>query len=180
MSKLLLLVIIGLAIAGIFTGVFEVKVNFEKLGDLPSTLQTTIGANAVTQAEYYFTTWKRKAEVSFAKSDDKKFELFMRYVENDTETLKDALDVKKGPDTIILRSKLLNESLVQAKEGIEKISDEALGKIRDAWLKVLASANSELGRLSGVADEYKKFQEQIEKIAPAPSTSPTPKIELKF
>lgn len=179
MSKLLLLAIIGLAIAGIFTGVFEVKVNFEKLGSLPTTLQKTLGTgNAATQAEYYITTWKRKAEVAFANSDDKKFELFMKYVEKDTETLKDALDVKKGPDTIILRSKLLNESLVQAKDGIEKISDETLVKIRDAWLKVLASANGELGRLSGLADEYKKFQEQIEKIAPL--SSPTPKIELKF
>ncbi len=183
MSKILLIAIILLAIAGVATGVIEVKVNPEKLGSVPTTISQAIGnGNILSQGEYYVITWKRKAEIAIANSDDKKFELYMKYVENDTKKLKEALDAKKGPDAILVRSKLLNESLGQAKKTVEDISDEAIAKVRDAWLKILASANQELGRLSGVADEYKKFQEQIEKIAPSssPQPSPTPKIELKF
>ncbi len=179
MSKLFLLLLIGLAIAGMATGVIDVRINFEKLGDLPGTVQQALGGGAfLSQAEYYVTTWKRKAETSFANSDDKKFELYMEYVKKDTETLKDALDAKKGPDTVILKSKLLNESLAQAKEIVEDITDESLEEVRDAWIVILAAANAELGRLSDLADEYKKYQEEIEKIAPAPEASPA--IELIF
>ena len=153
MSKLLLIAVIALAVAGILTGVIEVKINSQKLGAVPTTISQAIGSgNLLSQGEYYGTTWFRKAELAIANTDEKKFELNKKYVERDTEKLKEALDGKKAPDTIILRSKLLNESVEDAKEAIEKISEEALGKIRDAWLKALASANQELGRLSGIAD----------------------------
>lgn len=183
MSKLLLIAIIALAIAGVATGVIEVRINSEKLSAVPATISQAIGSgNILSQGEYYVTTWKRKAEIAIANSDDKKFELYMKYVERDTEKLKEALDAKKSPDAIVLRSKLLNESLDEAKKAVEHISDEAIAKVRDAWLKALGNANQELARLSGVAEEYKKFQEEIEKIAPSgsPEASPTPKIELKF
>lgn len=183
MSKLFLIAIIVLAVAGVATGVFEVKIHTEKLGTIPATFQQAVGqGNILSQAEYYLTTWKRQAEVTIANSDDKKFELFMKYVEQDTKKLKEALDTKKGPDVIIVKSRLLNGSLEDAKEGVEDISDEAISKVRDAWLKILASANTELGRLSGLADEYKKYQEQIESIASSPTVTPapTPTIELKF
>lgn len=185
MSKLFLLAIIALAITGIFTGAIEVKINPSKLGNLPTAIGQAVGdGNIVSQAEYYFTTWKRKAEIAIPNSDDKKFDLYMKYVEQDTKTLQEALDAKKGPETIIIKSRLLNESLEAAKKAVEDISDEAIAKVRDAWLKVLAGANQQLGRLAGLADEYKKYQEKIEKIVPTATpdskASPTPKIELKF
>lgn len=181
MSKLLLIAIIALAAVGIFTGVIEVKINAEKLGSVPATISQAVGnGNILSQGEYYLTTWKRKAELTIANSNDKKFELNMKYVEQDTKKLKEALDAKKAPDAIILRSKLLGESVESAKKTIEDISDEAIGKLRDAWLKILASANVELGRLSGLADEYKKYQEKIKELAPSPQITPTPTIELKF
>ncbi len=189
MSKLFLWAIIGLAIAGIVTGTIEVKINPAKLGSFPTTIQQAVGdGSIVSQAEYYFTTWKRKAETSIASSDDKKFELYVKYVEKDTTTLQEALDMKKGPETVILRSTLLQESLENAKKLSETISDEAIANSRDAWVRALANANQQLGRLTSVADEYKKYQEKIEKIAPTATPSskasqgatPTPTIELKF
>jgi hypothetical protein len=122
--------------------------------------------------------WKRKAEIAIANSDNKKFEYYMKYVEQDTKKLKEVLDVKKDPEIVIMRSKLLNESLTSAKKSLEAISEDKLAEIRDSWVKILANANGELARLSIVAGEYKQFQEEIEKIAPNPT--PTPKIELKF
>jgi hypothetical protein len=182
MSKIfLILIIIVLVGVGVVTGVIEVKIHADKLSSVPSTIQQVVtNGSILSQGEYYLTTWKRGAELAIANSDDKQFKLHMKYVENDTEKLKKALDEKKSPDTIILRSKLLNESLEKAKETVEDISDEAMNEVRDSWVKILANANQELGRLGGLADEYKKYQEQIEKIAPTPAPSPTPKIELKF
>lgn len=179
MSKLLLLAIIGLAIVGVITGVFEVKVHIDKIGNVPVTLQQVIGGGSVLpQAEYYITVWKRKAEIAFANTDSKKFEYYMKYVEQDTKRLKETLDTKKDPEIVLMHSKLLNESLENAKASIEIISKDELQKVRDSWVRILASANVELARLSILASEYKQFQEQIEKIAPSPQA--TPKLELKF
>lgn len=181
MSKLLLLTIIGLIVLGVFTGVFEVKVHLDKIGSVPSTLQETLGGgNIGSQAEYYFTVWKRKAEIAFTNTENKKFEYYMKYVEQDTKKLKEMMDAEKDPEIVIQQSELLGENLMNAKRSVEKISKEALQEWRDAWVKILANANIELARLSLLAGKYKQLQEQIEKIVPSSSASPTPKIELKF
>ncbi|MDA1169386.1 MAG: hypothetical protein O3A36_03550 [bacterium] len=180
MSKLLLLAILILILLGVFTGVFEVKVRLDKIGSVPSALQETFGdGNIGSQAEYFFTVWKRKAEIAFANTENKKFEYYMKYVEQDTKKLKEMMDANKDPEIVIQQSNLLNESLTSAKSSVEKISKEALQEWRDAWVKILANANIELARLSLLAGKYKQLQEQIEKIIPS-SASPTPKIELKF
>jgi len=179
MSKLLLLFIIGLIVVGVITGVFEVKVHVDKLGSVPATLQQTLGGGSfLPQVEYHFIVWKRKAEIAISNSDNKKFENYMKYVEQDTKRLKETLDTEKDPEIVIMHSKLLKESLESAKTSIGNISKDALQKLRDSWVKILANANMELARLSILAGEYKEFQEQIEKIAPSPKA--TPKIELKF
>lgn len=179
MSKLLLLGIIILIVLGVFTGVFEVKVHLDKLGSAPATLQKVVGDGSfVSQAEYQITIWKRKAEIAIASTDSKKFDHFMKYVESDTKRLKETLDASKDPEIIIMHSNLLKESVESAKVSIEKLSDAELQKVRDAWVRILASANIELTRLTVLAKEYKEFQEKIEKNAPVLEASP--KIELKF
>lgn len=187
MSKLLLIAIIAIAGIGIATGAIEVKINSEKLSAIPAIVQDFITSkDLLAQGEYYITSWKRKAEVAMANSDDKKFDLYVKYVEIDTEKLQKALDSNAAPGSVIVRTKLLNESVDLAKKGVEDISEEAIASTRDSWLKTLADANTQLQRLSALAGEYKQYQEQLEDLAPnpaeAPSPSPeaTPEIPLKF
>lgn len=187
MSKLLLIAIIAIAGIGIATGVIEVKINSEKLSAIPAIVQDFITSkDLLAQGEYYITSWKRKAEVAMANSDDKKFDLYVAYVQTDTEKLKDAFDKNAAPGSIIVRTKLLNESVALAKEGVENISEEAIASTRDAWVKTLADANTQLQRLSALAGEYKQYQEQLEDLAPSPAEAPspspeaTPEIPLKF
>jgi|SRR3989344_5889607 len=179
MYRLLFRIVLVAIVAGIALGVIEVKFHLDKIGGAPAAIQQAIGdGSVISQVEYYFTTWKRHVEVTISSSNNKKFEIRMKHVEQDTKKLQDALNAKKDPGVIIVKSKLLNESLGYAKEALEDVSDEALKKLRDPWVKTLASANQELARLPALADEYKKYQEQIENIVPSPQISP--KIELKF
>jgi hypothetical protein len=182
MFKLLIFLLIVLGIVGIATGALQIRVDNEKLSKLPKTVQGFIGDQSVaSNVQYYFTMWKRKAELAIAGSNEKKFDLDMKYVEIDTKNLKEALDATKNPSEIIMKSKLLTESIERAKQGLEDVSDEALTKVRDAWVKILAAADQELKRLPGVADEYKKFQEELSNIvaSPSPQQTPTP-VPLKF
>lgn len=186
MSKILLISVIALAIAGVVTGVFEVKVNTEKFSGVSSSVQQFFAdKDFISNMQYYAITWKRKAELAVAGDNDKKFEVQMKHVEADVKALQEAIDASKSPAIVVLKSRLLDESLKNAKEAVEKISDDAIARVRDSWLKVLASANQQLGRLAGVAEEYKAYQEQLEGIAvsPSPSIDPTPSptpVPLKF
>ncbi len=184
MIKLVLFLVIALAIVGVFTGAIKIQLDNEKLSALPSTVQQFVTNQSVaSNALYYLTAWKRKAELAIAGSAEKKFELDMKYVGVDTEKLKAALDANSNPADIIVKTKLLNESIARAKQGVEEISDEAIAKLRDGWLKLLAAADLELQRLSGLADEYKKFQTELEKLAPSETPTPTPTetpVPLKF
>ena len=196
MSKILLISVIALAIAGVMTGVFEVKVNTEKFSGVSSSVQTFFSdKDFVSNVQYYAITWKRKAELAVAGDTDKKFEVQMKHVEADTKALQAAIDASKSPAIVVLKSRLLDESLKNAKGAAEEISDDAIARVRDAWLKVLASANQQLQRLAGVAGEYEKYKQELENLAPAlqgearpdgrpspsidPTPSPTP-VPLKF
>lgn len=187
MFKLIPVLIVVIAVIGIATGVITIQINNEKLSQLPTAaLELTKNQGVASNVSYYFTMYKRKAELALAGSSEKKFELNMKYVAADTEKLKAALDANTNPPDIIMKTKLLNESLERAKKGAEEISDEAIGKLRDEWVKLLAAADRELSRLSSLADEYKKFQEELSNLAPAPqgggptpTATPTP-VPLKF
>lgn len=186
MIKLVLAIVVALAVIGIFTGAIKIQLDNEKLSELPKTVLGFANNKSVaSNFSYYFTAWKRKAELAIAGSTEKKFELDIKYVEIDTAKLKAALDANTNPAEILVKSKLLNESIVRAKQGAEEISDEAIARLRDSWLKILAAADLELQRLGGLADEYKKFQEELQKLAPVatPTPSPTPTetpVPLKF
>lgn len=174
MFKLVLFLIIAVFAVGILSGTIKIQIDSEKLNDLPKTAQALLNNQSViSNISYYFTIWKRKAELAIAGSAEKKFELDMKYVGIDTEKLKAALDANTNPADIIMKSKLLNESIARAKQGVEEISDQAIATLRDQWLKILAAADLELQRLSSLAGEYKKYQQQLEKLAPTP-------VPLKF
>lgn len=174
MFKLVLFLIVVIVAIGIFTGTIKIQIDSEKLNDLPKTAQALLNNQSViSNISYYFTIWKRKAELAIAGSAEKRFELDMKYVGIDTGKLKAALDANTNPADIIMKSKLLNESIARAKQGVEEISDQAIATLRDQWLKILAAADLELQRLSSLAGEYKKYQEQLEKLAPTP-------VPLKF
>lgn len=175
MFKFALFVAIALGVIGIVTGSITIQLDAEKLSQLPKTVQEFVtDQNVASNISYYVTALKRKAELAIAGSKEKKFELDIKYVGIDTEKLKAALDANTKPAEIVAKSKLLSESIARAKQGAEEVSDEAIAKLRDSWLKTLAAADQELSRLSTLADDYKKFQEQIEKLAPSPSPSPMP------
>lgn len=187
MSKLFLIAIIVLAALAVVTGVVEVRLNTEKLGDIPATIQKAIGGkDLLAQGEYYLTGWKRKAELATTNGDDKKFELHVKYVEADTTSLKDALDANAQAAGIILKSKRLTESVNDAKAAANAVSEDTIARMRDTWLKALAEANVQLARLSGLAGEYEKYQKQLETLAPSATpeaASPSPQegaIPLKF
>lgn len=177
MIKLILFLFIVLTVIGIFTGAIKIQLDNEKLSELPKSVLGFVNNQSVaSNISYYLTDWKRKAELAFAGSKEKKFELDMKYVGIDTEKLKAALDANSNPADIIVKSKLLNESITRAKQGAEEISDEAIAKLRDQWLKILAAADQELGRLTSLADEYKKYQEELSRLAPSPAATPTPAV----
>ncbi|OGY31493.1 MAG: hypothetical protein A3C02_00875 [Candidatus Andersenbacteria bacterium RIFCSPHIGHO2_02_FULL_45_11] len=180
MIKLVLFLIIALTVIGVFTGAIKIQLDNEKLSELPKTVgQFVTNQSVASNASYYFTTWKRKAELAIAGSAEKKFELDMKYVEADTAKLKAAIDANTNPADIIMKTKLLNEGIARAKQGVEEISDEAIARLRDSWLKILAAGDLELQRLGGLADEYKKFQEELTKLAPPTTPTATP-VPLKF
>lgn len=186
MFKLILCVIIGLIIVGVATGGITIQFNNEKLSAIPKMLQSALTNQSLfTKTNYYFTTWKRKAELAVAGSIDKKFELDMQYVSDDTKKLKEVLDTNTNPADIISKSTLLNESIARARQGAGVISDEAIKRLRDPWLKILATADGELHRLTSLAGEYKKYQEELQKLVPPTTATPTPKpipsaVPLKF
>ncbi len=182
MFKLVLFLVVVIVVIGLFTGTIKIQIDSEKLNELPKTAQAFLSNQSVaSDISYYFTMWKRKAELAIAGSAEKKFELDMKYVGIDTEKLKIALDTNTNPADIIVKSKVLNESIARAKQGVEEISDKAIATFRDQWLKILAAADLELQRLSSLASEYEKYQEQLEKLAPVHVVSPTPSaIPLKF
>ena len=176
MIKLVFFLVIALVAVGIFTGAIKIQVDSQKVSELPKTVLGFVNNQSVaSNVTYYLTAWKRKAELAIAGSAEKKFELDMKYVEVDTGKLKAAIDANTNPADIIMKSKLLNEGIARAKKGVEEISDEAIARLRDPWLKILATADLELQRLGGLADEYKKFQEELTKLAP--TATPVP---LKF
>lgn len=182
MFKLGIFLIIVTVIIGISTGAITIQVDQSKLNELPKTVLSVVKNQSIaSQATYYLTMWKRKAELAIANSTEKKFELDMKYVRIDTANLKAALDANANPADIIVKSKLINESIQRAKRGAEEVSDEVIAKLRDAWLKILAAADQQIARLSSLAEEYKKYQEELKKLAPSPSVSPTPSaLPLKF
>ncbi len=185
MSKLFLISIIALAVAGVISGVFEVRVHPEKFGNAFAGAKQFIGSkDIIANSQYYAITWMRKAEIAVAGDEDETFTIYMKHVEKDAEALKQAIDMNKSPGVVVAKSRLLDESLQRAKSAVETISDDAMARVRDQWVKVLSSANQQLGRLAGVAGEYQQYKEALEGIAPAQqeeASDPTPTpVPLKF
>lgn len=182
MFKLVFFLVIVFAIIGIATGAITIRVDNEKLSELPKTVQSFVTNQSVaSQVTYYLTMWKRRVELAIAGSNEKKFELDIKYVGIDTEKLKLALDANTNPADVIVKSKLLSEGIARAKQGADEIPDKAIAKLRDQWLKILAAADQQLQRLSSLASEYKKYQEELQSLAPAHSPSPSvTAIPLKF
>jgi hypothetical protein len=175
MIKAIIYLAVALSALGIYMGVIQVNFHLEKLGNI-SSITHGIGnwQDAVAQGQYYGTVWKRTAELYFASSADAKFNLDVGYVSSDSENLKKALDAGSGVNIIVIKSKLLSDTLNRAKDEMKNVSKDGIAKVRDDALKAFASAQVQLDRLQAVANQYKDAQSKLEQIA-----KPT-KIPLKF
>ena len=166
MIKLLIYAAFALVLLGTYMGAIEVKFHPEKLGNI-SAITQGVGSwqDALAKGQYYGTIWKRGIERYFASSADAKFNLDIAYVKNDTENLKKVLEANGGVNVIVIKAKLLSETLATAKDELKNVSEDGIAKVRDDALKVFAQAQIQLDRLKGVANQYKQAQDQLEQFA---------------
>lgn len=178
MIKILLYIAVALSVVGIYTGVIEVRIRMEKLPAI-SSLSRGVSSweDASAQARYYGTRWKRQAELYFAGSIDAKFTLDVGYVKTDTATLKKALDANATPKSIIVKSKLLKESVDRARGALDSVSEKTIAKLRDEYVRVFAEAQKQMERLSALSEKFKQYQTELESIS---TSKDDKKIPLKF
>lgn len=176
MIKLLFWGAVALAALGAYMGVIQFTFHWDKLGNISSITQGVSNwQDAVSKADYYGVTWKRKVELYFAGSDDARFSLDVGYVSSDADALGKALDAKSDAGVIIPKAQLLTESLTRAKSESDKVSKDAMAKVRDQAVKAYASAQTQLDRLHTLSDQYKQYQTQLDNLGKTET-----KIPLKF
>jgi hypothetical protein len=173
MIKMLLYIAVALSALGIYTGAIEVRIHAEKLSSISGLLHGVSSLEDVlAQGQYYGTVWKRQAELYFAGSVDAKFTLDVGYIKTDTAALKKALDANAKPNIVIVKSKLLKESVDRAKGELNSVSEKTIATLRSEYIQVFAEAQKQLERLNALSDKLKKYQTELESIGN--------KIPLKF
>lgn len=146
-------------------GAIQVTFHTEKLGNL-SVITRGIGSwqDVVAKAQYYGIVGKRSVERYFASSTDAKFNLDVTYVQASAKDLAKALDSNAGVNIVVVKAKLLSDTLKSTKDEMKDVSKDEIAKVRDSALKAFADAQVQLDRLKAVADKYKEAQVQLEQL----------------
>ena len=166
MIKAIVYLVVALSALGIYMGAIQVTFHPEKLGNL-SAITQGVGSwqDAVAKLQYYGTLGKRGVERYLASSADAKFSLDVTYVKADASSLAKALDANAGVNIIVVKAKLLSDTLNRTKNEMKDVSKDSIAKNRDDALKAFVDAQIQLDRLKAVANTYKQAQDQLEQLA---------------
>lgn len=166
MIKGIVYLAVALSAIGIYMGALQVTFHPEKLGNI-SAITQGVGSwqDAVAKLQYYGILGKRSVERSFASSVDAKFSLDITYLKADASSLGKALDANAGVNIIVVKAKLLSDTLNRAKDEMKDVSKDGIAKNRDDALRAFADAQVQLDRLKAVANTYKQAQDQLEQLA---------------
>lgn len=163
MFRLSFIITTILVILLVWTGVLEVRVHPEKLGNVSSTLAGVFSHGDILQTlKVQAIKIKREGELWLIKEDNKKVEVVTKYVKKDSDDLGKILEENKDdPKKILPQVELLSSSIKRLRDLEKSVTDETIKAYSGDFADAFSQAQKALDRLKEVQKEQEKLQEKF-------------------
>lgn len=163
---ILILLVLG---ALIISGILEVQVHPERVGNLKASLGTVDGGSARATIETQALLLKRRTEQWFIKDERRRTELALLAVKDDINTIRTILEQPTPSlDALTPKIQLLNQSLARVDELAQEVSIDTLASMKAQSHELLQAArelHEGLARLSeSTSTKNDAFTEAVEQL----------------
>lgn len=157
------IILVGIGVALVVSGVVEVKFHHDRLKDVPSKLLDLVPTKeALEQGKTTLVNLKRWVELAVVREDAQRLKIAFTHVQEDTTKLKQLIEDQSAPtERLVAQAKLLVASLEYVTELGGKVPTEVLKKTRDESKDTLTSARQVLDKLSKQQERFATYGAQL-------------------
>lgn len=163
MLRLLTVLIIIAFIILTMTGVIEIKVHADRLGEVPGRVMQFINQPSTWEkARVLFTRVKRWGEQVLVKDADKKLEVSLVYVKDDAERLNRLVEkYKDTPEAVLPQAELLVDSMKALQKESAAVSLETIMQFQEKSREVFSAATESLEHIKHIESVYEAIRDRL-------------------